>query len=89
MGSSGGVLMGDSNSVVTMRNYGSISFHFDEVMDARGITRNELARKTGIRFEVADRLYKGAIERMDIDVLTRVCFALECNVNDVIRYNRK
>jgi putative transcriptional regulator len=73
---------------VTIKDYGCISFHFDKVMDAKGITRNKLAMLTGIRFEVADRLYKGIIERMDIDVLARVCFVLDCQVGDVIKYDK-
>jgi len=77
------------NSVVAVKDYGCISFHFNEVMDAKDITRNKLASLTGIRFEVADRLYKGIIERMDIDVLARVCYVLDCQVGDVMRYNKK
>jgi putative transcriptional regulator len=80
--------LNDPNSVVTIKDYGCISFHFDKVMDAKGITRNKLAMLTGIRFEVADRLYKGIIERMDIDVLARVCFVLDCQVGDVIKYDK-
>ena len=80
--------MNDPNSVVTIKDYGCISFHFDKIMDAKGITRNKLAMLTGIRFEVADRLYKGIIERMDIDVLARVCFVLDCQVGDVIKYDK-
>jgi putative transcriptional regulator len=76
------------NSVVTIKDYGCISFHFDKIMDAKGITRNKLAMLTGIRFEVADRLYKGIIERMDMDVLARVCFVLDCQVGDIIKYDK-
>ena len=78
----------DENSVVALKDYGSITFHFKEVMDAKGISRNKLASLTGIRFEVADRWYAGDIERMDMDVLARVCYALDCAVGDVMGYDR-
>ena len=80
--------MKDENSVLLMRDYGCISYHFNEVMDAKQISRNKLATLTGIRFEVANRLYNGTIERMDMDVLARVCFALDCEISDVLRYNK-
>ncbi len=75
-------------SIVTVKEYGYITFCFADVMDKKGITRNRLALLAGMRFEVADRLYKGAIERMDMDILARACFVLECQVKDVIHYCR-
>ena len=77
-----------SNSVFMQQDYGNIFFSFNKVMDEKNINRNQLSRLTGIRFEVADRFYKGNIERLDIDVLTRVCFALDCNISDVISYQK-
>jgi len=80
--------MSDPNSVVTIKDYGRIVYSFADVMDKKGITRNKLASLTGVRFEVADRLYKGIVERMDMDVLARVCYVLDCRVGDVIHYDK-
>ena len=55
-------------------------------MDARGISRNALARAINARFEVVDKWYKGSVEKIDADVLARICFVLECTPGDVIRY---
>ncbi len=78
--------MTDPNSIMTVKDYGRIVYHFSDIMDEKGISRNKLASLTGIRFEVADRLYKGIVERMDMDILTRVCYVLDCQVGDVIQY---
>jgi putative transcriptional regulator len=80
--------MSDVNSIMTIKDYGRIVYHFADVMDKKGITRNKLASLTGVRFEVADRLYKGIVERMDMDVLARVCYVLDCQVGDVIQYDK-
>jgi len=74
------------NSVVIKQDYGKIVFSFGKVMDEKQINRNQLANRAGIRFEVADRFYYGNIERLDIDVLARVCFVLDCKVADVITF---
>ena len=74
------------NAVFVPQDYGRIVFSFGKVMDDKKINRNQLARRAGIRFEVADRFYKGEIERLDVDVLARVCFVLGCDVGDVVRY---
>ena len=76
------------NSIFVPQDYGKILFMFGKVMDEKQINRNQLANRAGIRFEVADRFYNGNIERLDVDVLARVCFVLDCNVADVITFDR-
>jgi len=76
------------NSIFIPKNYGKITFSFGEVMDEKQINRNQLSKRAGIRFEVADRFYNGNIERLDIDVLARVCFVLDCDVSEVISFER-
>ena len=76
------------NSIFMPKDYGQVVFSFDKVMDAKQINRNQLASRAGIRFEVADRFYNGKIERMDIDVLARVCFVLDCDVADIMAYQK-
>ena len=73
-------------AVFVPQDYGRIVFLFGKVMDDKKINRNQLAKRAGIRFEVADRFYRGDIERLDVDVLARVCFVLGCDVGDVVRY---
>jgi putative transcriptional regulator len=82
------ILLENPNSVHIIKNYGRIVLHFDRVMDRKGITRNKLATLAGVRFEVADRLYKGKIERLDMDILARVCFVLSCQIGEVLEYTK-
>ena len=77
-----------SNSIFVPQDYGKILFSFNKVMDEKNINRNQLSKLAGVRFEVADRFYNGNIERLDIDVLTRVCFVLDCNISEVISYQK-
>ncbi|MCL2342282.1 MAG: helix-turn-helix transcriptional regulator [Firmicutes bacterium] len=75
-------------SIVEMREYGRVSIHVREVMERKGITRNKLSVLTGTRFEVIDRFYKGKVERIDADVLARICFALGCQAGDIVKYEK-
>ena len=76
------------NSIFVPQNYGKVFFLFGKIMDEKQINRNQLASRAGIRFEVADRFYNGKIERMDIDVLARICFVLDCNIADIMQYHK-
>ena len=73
-------------SVITINEYGKINLHLKEVMDSKGITRNNLARASNTRFEVVNKWYNGTVERIDADILARFCFTLDCDVSDIIEY---
>ena len=77
-----------SNSIFVPQDYGKVVFSFNKAMDERNINRNQLSKLAGVRFEVADRFYNGNIERLDIDVLTRVCFVLGCSIGEVMSYQK-
>lgn len=76
----------NNKSIFEIKDYGKISFHVKEIMDSKELTRSKLAKLANIRFEVADKWYNGNIERMDIDVLTRICFVLDCEISDLMTY---
>ena len=67
-------------------HYGYIEIHLKEYMDEHGITRNALARAIDTRFEVIDKWYNGHVEKIDADILARICFVLNCTPGDIIRY---
>ncbi|MBQ8389084.1 MAG: helix-turn-helix transcriptional regulator [Clostridia bacterium] len=60
----------------------------DKYIDSREITRYELSKRTGIRFQIIDNYYKNKVVRYDSDILNRICIALECDISDLIEYKK-
>ena len=58
----------------------------DRYLISHHITRYELAKRTGIRFQIIDNYYKNKVVRYDSDVLNRICDALGCDISDLIEY---
>lgn len=58
----------------------------DRYLNQRGITRYELAKRTGIKFQTIDRYYKNRVVRYDSYILDRICMALECDLCDILAY---
>ena len=58
----------------------------DRYLDSHGITRYELAKRTGIRFQILDKYYKNKLVRYDGYVLDQICRALNCDIADLIEY---
>ena len=63
-----------------------IKLTVDKYLDSHNITRYELSKRTGIRFQIVDNYYKNKVVRYDSDVLNRFCFALNCDISDLIQY---
>ena len=82
------IFIDTKKSILTPRAYGKITFHLKELMDKKSINRNQLAGLANFRFEVADRYYNGNLERIDIDVLARICFVLDCRIEDIMTYEK-
>ena len=73
-------------AVMFRADYGRVELRLKEIMDERGITRNQLAKLIDARFEVVGKWYKGEVEKMDLDILARICYALDCTAEDIIQY---
>ena len=56
----------------------------DNALVKYNISRYELAKRTGIQYQIIDNYYKNKVKRYDSFVLERICLALNCDINDVI-----
>ena len=65
-----------------------IRLKIDKYIDSKGITRYELSKRTGIRFQIVDNYYKNKVVRYDSDILSRICDALGCDISDLIEYTK-
>ena len=65
-----------------------IRISLDKALTVRGISRYELAKRTGIQYQIIDNYYKNRVKRYDGYVLERICDALECNICDIIEYQK-
>ncbi len=72
--------------VLVRTDYGRIELRLRERMDAKGISRNQLAKRIDARFEVVNKWYQGELEKMDLDILARICYALDCTTEDLLEY---
>ncbi|MCM1365444.1 MAG: helix-turn-helix transcriptional regulator [Faecalibacterium sp.] len=80
--------MDNIKPIITICEYGRIKIKLRAVMDEKGISRNQLSKLTNTRFEVVNKWYNGTVERIDADILARFCFTLNCNVSDIIEYQK-
>lgn len=65
-----------------------IRIKLDKTLQKLKISRYELAKRTGIQYQVIDNYYKNKVKRYDSYVLERICQALDCPIEDVIELKK-
>lgn len=59
-----------------------------ELLERKGISRYELAKRTEIQYQIIDNYYKNRAKRYDSFVLDRICDALDCTISDIVVYDK-
>ncbi|MCL1822494.1 MAG: helix-turn-helix transcriptional regulator [Prolixibacteraceae bacterium] len=78
-----------NDGIFALKEYGRVVITLKDVMDKQGMTRNRLSTLTGLVYNSVNRYYQNApISSVDLDVLAKMCFVLNCDIGDVLRYER-
>jgi len=67
-------------------NYGTIRIKLTEITQSQNISKNAVMKKAEMQRTQLNHYYRNEISRIDIDVLARLCFALNCNVEDILEF---
>lgn len=66
--------------------FGSIRLKLNEVMEKQNISINKLAFRSEMQRTQLKAYRDNKIQRVDLAVLARLCFALDCDLYDLIEY---
>jgi putative transcriptional regulator len=67
-------------------DYGHIEILIVDLLQERQMSKNALAEKANLQRTQLNAYCNNKIKRPDFDVLSRICFVLGCEINDVLRY---
>lgn len=65
----------------------AIRVYLDEVLRARGMTAKELCGKVGLTEANLSILRSGKARGVRFHTLNRICYFLECDVGDILRFD--
>lgn len=69
-------------------NYGRVNLTVSRMLREKHIKPYKLSTLTGIRYDVLKKYIDGNLYRIDLDVIARICFALNCNLEDLLKYQK-
>jgi putative transcriptional regulator len=67
-------------------NYGTVRFHLAHVIAERGISKNKLVQRAEMQRGQLNKYCREEMQRIDLDILARLCHALDCSVADLLEY---
>ena len=76
----------DIKPIIYEIQYGYIKIKLDKLMKNKNLSIYDLSTKANIRYQTLQALLKNESTRIDFEVLARLCYSLDCNVEDIIEY---
>ncbi len=67
-------------------DFGEIKLHLDEIRKKQNISINKLACRAEMQRSQVRSYCNNTVQRLDMAVLARLCYALECDVTDIVEY---
>ncbi|MFA9466965.1 MAG: helix-turn-helix domain-containing protein [Velocimicrobium sp.] len=69
-------------------DYGNVKIYLKDLVEKENISISKLSRLSGIQISQLKRYMEGNIQRVDLSVLSRLCFILECEIGDILKYEK-
>ncbi len=69
-------------------DYGYFRITIEDYIAKNGISKNQLAGKANLQRTQLNSYCQNKIKRPDFDVLARICYALNCDLSDIVCYIR-
>lgn len=77
-----------NNTIYILKDYGKINIDLKRIMKEKGISRSRLSSMSAMNYDLVNRYYNNKVVRVDLDVIARFCYVLNCSVNDVLKYKK-
>ena len=69
-----------------METYGTIKINLAKLIEERDISKNKLSHRAEMQRTQINHYCNNTISRLDIDVLSRLCTVLECEIGDLLEF---
>ncbi len=76
------------DSFYTLKDYGKATIQLKQIIDMKKISRNKLYNMIATNYDLVNRYYNNKVVRIDLDIIARMCYVLDCDINDLIKYEK-
>ena len=76
------------NNIYVLKDYGKIEITLKDLLEKKNISRNKLCTMIATNYNLINRYYTNKVIRIDLDIIARICFALNCSIDDILKYKK-
>lgn len=69
-----------------MEDCGDIRLHLKELIEDRGVSLTQLSFRAEMQRTQLRNYRDNKIQRLDIDILKRLCYVLDCDLTELVEY---
>ncbi len=69
-------------------DYGVVRVNLKAIMKEQGVSINKLACRAEMQRTQLKTYLNGTIQRVDLAVLARLCYVLDCDISDILEYRK-
>lgn len=69
-----------------MRKLGTVKVKVGELLKESGMNKYELTYKAEVQRSQLNHFCRNEVTRLDTDLLARFCYALNCDISDLLEY---
>jgi len=70
-----------------VNDYGKVTIKLNELILKNNISKNKLCHKAEIQRTQLNKYCNNEVKRLDIDVLARLCTALNCSIGELLEFS--
>ena len=67
---------------------GKVVMKLGSYMEKHGYSKSGLARASNVDYRIIKRLCDNDVQRVDLEIISRICFSLECDLTDIFEYQK-
>ncbi len=76
------------NIVIWNKEVGHLRCKLKKIMKKKGISIYQLSRIADIKYDVLKRYCNNDIIKYDANILSKLCYSLNCEISDLLQYER-
>mgnify|MGYP003299653149 CR=1 FL=1 len=80
-------MIANIRGITEVKNYGKVEIKLSNVMDRHNISIYQMSKLTDLKYSTVKSYYSNSpITRVDLDVISKFCYVLNCRVEDILEY---
>ena len=73
--------------ITELKNYGKVEIKLSSIMIERNISIYKMSKLASLKYSTVKSYYTNSpITRIDLDVIAKMCYVLNCKVSDILEY---